>query len=103
MTQAAQSDDDILATIYKYDPEFIVAEQAQPADALPVENQVRDVLNHRTDRFQVEQVINIESNDPTLGGKQIKVFRNLQRNRDPERRLDVNLLMLQRNVQTVVP
>lgn len=101
--QSVQSDEDILATIFRYDPEFIVAEEAQMADSLPVENQLRAVLNNRPDRFQLDKAITIESNDAALNGKQIRVFRNLLRNSDPQRRLDVNLLMLRRSVQTDVP
>lgn len=101
--QSAQSDEDILATIFRYDPQFIVVEEAQTADTLPVENQLRAIINNRPDRFLLDKAIAVESNDATLDGKQIRVFRNLLRNSDPERRLDVNLLILRRSVQTDVP
>lgn len=102
-SQSVQSDEDVLATIFRYDPEFIVVEEMEAANTLPVENQVRVMLDSRADRFRVEKVISIESNDSTLGGKQLKIFRNLLRNNDPQRRLSVELLMLQRSFQTVVP
>lgn len=102
-TQAVQSDEDILATIFRYDPEFIVVEEAQTADTLPVENQLRTVLNNNPARFRLDKISTIESNDPTLNGTQIRVFKNLLRNRDPERHLNLNLLMLRRSIQTDVP
>ncbi|MBC7931468.1 MAG: glycosyltransferase family 39 protein [Rubrivivax sp.] len=101
--QAAQSDEDILATIFRYDPQFIVVEEAQTPETQPVENQLRAIINNRPDRFQLDKAVTIESNDLALNGKQIRVFRNLLRNSNPERRLDVNLLILRRSVQTDVP
>lgn len=101
--QAVQSDEDILATIFRYDPEFIVVEEARTAETTPVENQLRAVINKHPDRFRLDRAIPVESNDAALDGKQIMVFRNLSRNSDPERHLNLNLLILRRSVQTDVP
>lgn len=88
--------------VLRRDPEFIVVEEMREASTLPAENQVRALLDSRTDRFRIEKDITIESNDPKRDGHQLKVFRNLLRNNDPQRRLSIELLMLQRSIETSV-
>jgi len=80
-----------------------VVEEARTAETTPVENQLRAVINKHPDRFRLDRAIPVESNDAALDGKQIMVFRNLSRNSDPERHLNLNLLILRRSVQTDVP
>jgi hypothetical protein len=101
--QFAESDEDILATIFKYDPEFIVIEDGESTGTLDIENRVREMLNYHTERFRLERVIEAESNNPAYKGMQLKVFRNLFRNPNPERHLDIELLMLRRSIQTDTP
>ncbi len=115
--QIAANDQDILDVIYKYDPEFIVAEEPPPLNPssasipIPIEEQlraaseehIRTIINNHPERFQLEKVIAVNSNDPGFRGMQLKLFRNTLRNEHPERRLDVEILMLRRSVQTIVP
>lgn len=115
--QFAVGDQDILDAIYKYDPEFIVVEEPPElksnADSIPIpieeqmraasEEHIRTVINNHPERFQLEKIIAVNSNDPVFRGMQLKLFRNTFHNQHPERRLDVEILMLRRSVQTVVP
>lgn len=101
--QFAEGDEDILATIFKYDPEFIVLEEAPPATQLPVETRLRAVVNGHPERFRLERDIAVETNDLAFAGTRLKVFKNLLRNDDPERRLSVEVLMLRRSVEADVP
>lgn len=107
----ASTDQEILATILKYDPEFIVVEEPQtvpqiaPEDQIRTasEEQVRRVLGEHPERFRLEKVVAVTSNAPDFRGMRLKVLRNVFRNRNPERRLNIEILMLRRSFQTVVP
>jgi hypothetical protein len=111
--QLAASDEDILATIYKYDPGFIVMEEPRPSEIESAheeerlrsefESQVRTVISNHPERFSLEKVVAVNTKDPVYQGTSLKVFRNTLRNENPERRLDVEILMLRQSVQTVVP
>lgn len=109
--QFAGGDDDILATIFKYDPEFLVVEAPQTSNSIGVgdeervnfEERVRAVLTNHPERFKLEKEIAIESNDPEYSGMRLQVFRNIFRNENPERRLEMEILMLRRSLQTDVP
>jgi Gpi18-like mannosyltransferase len=100
----AESDEDILATVFKYDPEFIVIEDGQGAGTVVrAEERVRWVLNHYPERFRLEKVVAVKSNNSAYQGMQLKIYRNIFRNENPERHLDIELLMLRRNIQTDAP
>src|ERR1044071_5634626 len=109
--QYADGDEDILATIFKYDPEFLVVEAPQTSNSIGVgdearidfEERVRAVLKAHPERFKLEQEIAVESNDPQYHGMRLQVFRNILRNENPERRLEMEILMLRRSLQTDVP
>ena len=109
--QFAGGDEDILATIFKYDPEFIIVEAPQISNSIGVgdearvnfEERVRAVLRNHPERFQLEKEIAIESNDPEYRGMRLQVFRNMLRNERPERRLEMEILMLRQSLQTDVP
>jgi hypothetical protein len=105
------ANDDILALIFKYDPEFIVAEEPQTLNANAVEDQarvdfearVRAVLQNHPERFRLEKEIAVDSNDADYRGMRLQVFRNMLRNEQPQRRLEMEILMLRRSLQTDVP
>ncbi|HVF55351.1 MAG TPA: glycosyltransferase family 39 protein [Pyrinomonadaceae bacterium] len=101
--QFAASDEEILSKIYRYDPEFVVMQDAQTANTVPAENHVRAVINNHPERFRLEKIVPVETDDPAFRGMQLKVFRNILRNDNPERQLDIEVLMLRRSVQAVVP
>jgi 4-amino-4-deoxy-L-arabinose transferase-like glycosyltransferase len=109
--QFTGGDEDILATIFKYDPEFLVVEAPQISNSIRVgdqarvdfEERLRAVFTNHPERFKLEKEIAIESNDPEYGGMRLQVFRNSLRNEQPERRLELEILMLRRSLQTDVP
>jgi hypothetical protein len=101
--QFAESDEDILAAIFKYDPEFIVIEDGPGTGTLQIENRVREVLNHHPERFRLEKVIEVENNNSAYQGLQLKLFRNIYRNPNPERHLDIEILMLRRSLKADAP
>lgn len=109
--QFAGSDEEILAAIFKYDPEFLVVEAPQISNSIGVgdqarvdfEEHVRAVLKNHPERFLLEKEIAIESNDPEYSGMRLQVFRNIFRNERPERRLEMEILMLRQSLQTDVP
>lgn len=110
--QLAASDEDMLATIFKYDPEFVVVEVAREwSDQAPIEdrirtafeNRVKRVLKSNPERFQLEEVITLDGQVPGRRGMQLQVFRNTLRNENPERRLDVEVMMLRRSLQSGAP
>jgi hypothetical protein len=67
------------------------------------ENDVRTAIANHPERFSLEKVVAVASNEPIYRGMKLKVFRNTLRNENPERRLDVEILMLRRSLQTDVP
>jgi hypothetical protein len=109
--QPAESEEGILDAIFKYDPEFIVVEGTSPPSSgsledemrIRFEQQVKTIIGNHPERFRLEKTISVESNEPGYQGMQLKVFRNILRNENPERRLEVDLLMLRRSVETTVP
>lgn len=111
--QLAASEEDVLATIFKYDPEFIVLEVPSPSgirytaqdDVLRAEfeGRVREVVGKHPERFKLEKVVAVDSDEPAFRGTALQVFRNTLRNPNPERRLEFDVLMLRRSLQTVVP
>jgi hypothetical protein len=115
-TQLAASDEDTLATIFKYDPEFLVMEDpdtSQPAAFFAdeheerlrneFERQVREVINRHPERFALEKIVAVTGDEPHYQNMKLKVFRNTFRNENPTRRLEFDVLMLRRSVQTDVP
>jgi Dolichyl-phosphate-mannose-protein mannosyltransferase len=109
--QFAGDDEDIIATIFKYDPEFLIVEAPQISNSIGVDDQarvdfeerVRTVLKNHPERFLLEKEIVIESNDPEYSGMRLQIFRNMLRNERPERRLELEILMLRQSLQTDVP
>jgi hypothetical protein len=100
--EIAKSDKDILDTIFRYDPELIVVEEPR-VPPLPIAERLRAVLRDYPDRFRLESVIPVQSNVIDYRGMKLMVYRNTVRNAHPDRRLEVEMLMLRRSIQTVVP
>ena len=101
--QFTNTDEAMLETIYKYDPEFILIEEAQNTETIPAEDHVREVINNHPERFRLEKAIPIESTDTGFFSGQIKVYRNVFRNNNPDHHLNLEILMLRRSLQTDVP
>jgi hypothetical protein len=109
--QIARSDEEILGTIFRYDPDFIVAEEPSGVDFATLEDQVRNdnedrlrsVVSRHPERFRLEQMIALDSKSPPFQGMKLRVYRNTFRNEHPERSLNIEILGLRRSVQSVVP
>lgn len=109
--QPAESEETVLDTIFKYDPEFIVIEGTSPPNSgsledemrIRFEEQVKTIIRNHPERFRLEKTVAVDSNEPGYQGMELQVFRNILRNEKPERRLEVDLLMLRRSVETTVP
>lgn len=109
--QHITSDQDILDTIFKYDPEFIVVEEGKDAMIVPeeerisaaMEQQVRSVVRSNPERFRLERIIQVEGNADVKRGTQLHIFHNIFRNQNPERHLEIDLLILRRAIEAQVP
>jgi hypothetical protein len=100
--EIAKSDNDILDTIFRYDPELIVVGEPR-VPSLPMAERLRAVLRDYPDRFRLESVIPVQSNLSDFPGVKLMVYRNMVRNAHPDRRLEYEMLMLRRRIQAVVP
>jgi hypothetical protein len=92
----------MLETIYRYDPEYIVLESP---DRMRTEasGRLRALVRGRPDRFQLERSIALDTNEPELQGVALEIYRNLVRNPNPEKNLNVPMLALKRTLGTIVP
>ncbi len=96
-------EDDILALIYRYDPEFLVIEDPQVYFHMPMPERVRAALHGHPEYFRLEATIPVQTN--SLGPRPIRleVFRNLRRNDHPDRCLEFEVLGMRRRFQTTLP
>jgi len=101
--EIAKSEEDILTTIFKYDPEFIIVEEPRSFSRIPMADRLREVLRNHPERFRLEATIPIQSNRRMFRGMHLKVYRNLLRNEHPETHLNIDMLALGRTFQAVVP
>jgi hypothetical protein len=99
----ARSADDVLALIYKYDPEFIVIEDPQIYFHMPMPELLRDVLHEHPERFRLETTIPVQNNCLGQYPIRLEVYRNLYRNDHPDRCLEVEVLGMRRRIQTTLP
>ena len=99
----AKPDEQMLATIFKYDPELIVVEEPQTFGTIEAAERFRDLLARHSERFRLEATFPVESNDSNFKGIQLKIYRNLLRNPNPAKELEVEMLALRRTLRTPVP
>jgi hypothetical protein len=100
-TEFSRNQEDLLATLFRYDPEFIVVEE--PGTELPMANLLRASLKSHPDRFRRETVIPVRSNWPLFKNTTLHIYRNLLRNDHPEQHVEFEVLGLRRSFKTVVP
>lgn len=109
--QFATNEGEMLDTVFKYDPEFIVVEQPAtlvldtPDERLRsgYEEGFRGALTNHPERFKLEKEIALDSNHHLYRGMRLLVYRNTLRNPNPERRLSMEVLMLRRSLGADVP
>jgi hypothetical protein len=99
----SKNEEDILATIFKYDPEFILLEEPRTFGAIPMANLLREVLKNHPERFQLETVIPLRTNRLSFQGVKLKIYRSILRNPYPERRLEIEVPGLRRTIRAVIP
>jgi 4-amino-4-deoxy-L-arabinose transferase-like glycosyltransferase len=76
----AKGDDEILELLHDYDPEFIVVENPHLLDELPVSQRLRLLLAKHSEHYRLEKAIAIRTNHYLYAGKELQVWRKLQRN-----------------------
>jgi hypothetical protein len=109
--QFAKSEQDILDTIFEFDPEFLVVEEPPQVEQLSetdrvrrgFQEQTRVTIRNHPERFKLEKEIAVDSNDPQYSGTRIQIFRNTLRNEKPKRKFELQILMLRQSLQTDVP
>ena len=92
--------EDMLATIYKYDPELIVVEEPETFGRIEAAERFRALLARHPERFRLETTIPVETNDKGFGNLELKIYRNLIRNPKPSAELEVEMLALRRTIRT---
>lgn len=95
----AASDAEVLDTIFKYDPAYIVVEESQGITVVPAERKVRATVMNHPERFMLEHVVPVSGDAVPFRDMHLMIFKNVYRNPNPERRLEVDLLMLRRSIQ----
>ena len=95
-----KNDEDMLATIYQYDPELIIVEEPQTFGRIEAAARFRALLARHPERFRLETTIPVETNDKGFGNLELKIYRNLIRNPKPSAELEVEMLALRRTIRT---
>jgi hypothetical protein len=98
-----RTDDDILATLYKYGPGLIVVESKSASTGYAIAERLRAVLTAHPERFALAAEFPIETNIPRLANTKIQIFRNLARDPAAPKRLEMEMLMLGHPIGTALP
>src|SRR5947199_3724187 len=98
----AGGEEKILATLFRYDPEYLVVEEPQVLFKIPMADRLRRTLAAHPERFERVNSIPVESNVPAFRGVRLDVYRSRLRNPSPERRLSLDMMGLGRSLGTEV-
>jgi uncharacterized membrane protein (UPF0136 family) len=96
----ATNQDEVLALLFKYDPEVIVVEMEQIYFDLPGSRLLRQTLAAHPERFRLERTIPLDSNLALYRGKHLLVYRNLLRNPHRVETIEVKMLGLGRSLKS---
>ena len=104
------SEPQMLDTLYRYDPAWLVVEEPTQDEPFPemgpirsaAERRIREVIAAHPERFRLEKEVSVDSNFNGFFGMKLKIYRNLQRNPQPSRNLQMENLMLRESFQTEV-
>lgn len=100
----ASSDEEILAALFRYDPELIVVEEPQVDYEMPAATRLRETLATYPERFELVREFPIESNVAMYEGVRLNVYRSRVRNPAPARRLSFAMMGLGgRSLEEEVP
>jgi hypothetical protein len=104
------SESQMLDALYRYDPTWLITEEPTQGEPFPemgsvrsnAEQRIREVLAAHPERFRLEKELFVDSNFTGFSGMKLKIYRNLQRNPNPTRNLQLENLMLRDSFQTEV-
>lgn len=94
----AEGDQEILDTLYLYDPELIVVEEPQVRFQIPMATRLRQVLASHPERFERVRSFPVETNVPVFAGVRLDVYRSKLRNPDPQKEVSFHMIGLGRSL-----
>jgi hypothetical protein len=95
-----KDDEEMIATIFKYDPEFIIVEEPETFERIASAERFRAILQSHPERFGREVTIPVETNDPEFKNVKLLIYRSLIRNPKPAKQLEIDMLALRRTLRT---
>jgi len=98
-----QGKDALLAEIFRYDPELLLIEEPRVGPTLPMADFFRSVIHEHPERFRLEAIIPIETNQPTFARAKLNIYRNLLRNPASDHQVNIDMLWLRRRLQASAP
>jgi len=101
--ELVQNEKEILDTIYKLDPEYLVVEDPQVFFQMALPNLVRTTIGKNPDIFKLENTIELKSNYVSFRGKRLLIYRNLRRNPNPRREVWLRMLHLNQDLHAPIP
>jgi hypothetical protein len=90
----AEGEQEILDTLYRYDPELIVVEEPQVRFEIPMAERLREALASHPERFERVKSFPVDTNVPVFAGVRLDVYRSKVRNPDPEKKVSFNMIGL---------
>jgi hypothetical protein len=101
----AHGEDDILALLDRYDPEYVVVEDPQIYFHMRMPEVFRAVLHRHPERFRLEKAVPVATDGISLGRRPVtlEIYHNLRRSDHPERCLEFEVLGMRRRFQTTLP
>jgi len=88
-TEPYRTDAEMIRALARFDPEYVVVESPPLIGfATPAGERLRRILRTEEDRFRLETVIPIQTNQSEFKGSQLLVYRNRIRNPAPQTRIE---------------
>ncbi len=86
-----EDDQEVLGTVFRYDPALILVEEPRAFSDTAAAQSFRRVIASNGERFRLEKVIAVVTNRRALQGIELKIYRSLVRNPDPEESLEIDV------------
>ncbi len=103
LREYAGSEQQILDTLFRHDPELIVVEQPQVLFDIPAAERLRQTLAAHPERFELVKTVPSTTNAPIFQGVRLDIYRSRIRNPAPGRRLSLDMLGLGRALEADLP
>ena len=87
----SQEDEELLQTIYEYDPALVVIEEPRTFSDTPAAQRLRRLVASHGERFRLEKIIPVETNYQAFAGTELKIYRNLIRNPQAREQLELDI------------